>query len=317
MASSDQAALPRHAGAPDAALPGATEPGATEPGAALPGHALLLLAALAATAVAQGGYYPAGRIVALTLTIVAAVLAGRAGHRAGTGIWPVPVVYLVVACAGLALWTVADGLLHPGPAGGAGGGVPLLAGLGCLAAAATVVRHTGSAQIGTAQGGTAQSGSVDGGPGPRELFADAVVALGPLVAVPGWIGVAWHRPPWASVVEGLWRAGSTLTYANAAAALLAALCLLALARVIDRPGSLVRAGMAYLSLVGLAATMSRAGLVAFGVGLIPLVLLAGARGRWLVALQILPLLLGAAVALAGLAPSVPASAPARPLPAPI
>ena len=248
--------------------------------ASLPVHAMLLLAALAAGVVAQGDYYTPGRAAVVAVTVTAAGIAAWPSPRLRTGIWP-----LLAACAGLALWTVITALVHNGP----GGATPIVTGLVCLAGGAVVMQRTGAAQ--------------------REAFAVALIGVATLVAVAGWLGVAWHRTPWASVVEGrLWRAASTLTYANAAAALLAALSLLALACIAARPRSSVRVAAAYLSMVGLAATLSRAGAVAFGVGLVVLLVLTGLRTAW----QVLPALLGAAVALAGLAASMPASASAHP-----
>lgn len=64
------------------------------------------------------------------------------------------------------------------------------------------------------------------GTAERELLCTVTVGLGALAALAGWVGVAWHLSPWALVNGGLWRAAGTVTYANAAAGLLAPLALL-------------------------------------------------------------------------------------------
>src|SRR5436190_22468940 len=75
----------------------------------LPIQLLVLLAALAAGVVAQGGYYPPGRLV-VTGLVVAATLIAWWRHRT----WPGG-LWMVAAVAGaLALWA----LLRTIPAGG-------------------------------------------------------------------------------------------------------------------------------------------------------------------------------------------------------
>jgi hypothetical protein len=100
----------------------------------------------------------------------------------------------------------------------------------------------------------------------RQWCAEAMVGIGVLVGVSGWIGTAWRLPPLALASGGLWRATSTLTYANAAAALLASLSLLAIAILVARGPSLLWAFAVHLLLVGLGATLSRGGLLTFLVG---------------------------------------------------
>src|SRR2546429_293603 len=84
---------------------------------------------------------------------------------------------------------------------------------------------------------------------------------GGVAAATGWLGVAFHHTPWALVDQGLWRAASPLTYANATGALLAAGLLLALARQSIRPSPALAVASCVLT-TGLAATMSRGGLIA-------------------------------------------------------
>jgi O-antigen ligase len=144
--------------------------------------------------------------------------------------------------------------------------------------------------------------------GQRDALAAAVVVVGGLVAATGWVGVAWRVTPWALEDQGVWRAATTLTYANAAAGLLVPLALLAVARLAARPG--VPANLAvWLLLVGVGATLSRGGALALAVGAAVLATLLG-PGRTLRAAG--PPTLGAVVALAGLVPSMPASSPPRP-----
>ena len=99
----------------------------------------------------------------------------------------------------------------------------------------------------------------------RGQIAAGALALGALAALSGWAGVVLRASPWAHVDGGLWRAASTVTCANAAAAVMAALALLALGKLVTRPAPMVRLGAAGL-LVGLGATLSRAGIGSFVVG---------------------------------------------------
>src|SRR5690242_13288206 len=134
----------------------------------------LLIAALAAGTVAQGAYYPAGRILLIALVAVAVVLARV---RPSRRMWTVP-----IACAALAAWILVRGLT--------GGGVLLaVAAIATLAtfAAAVVVVATASAEA-------------------RERYAESLVWLGALVGVAAWAGVAWRIPRFVELVEHrLWR----------------------------------------------------------------------------------------------------------------
>lgn len=115
--------------------------------------------------------------------------------------------------------------------------------------------------------------------------------------------VVGHHEPWGFESPGLWRASSTLTYPNATAALLAVAGLAVRTR---DPGARWF-GVAVTALVtGLAATLSRAGLLGFCVGVVLLAVLLGWRPVLRAALAPLA---GAAVATAGLLPSVVGSDP--------
>jgi O-antigen ligase len=244
----------------------------------LPLHVLILVAALAAAILGQGAYYSAGQhVVALTLALaVIAALWTWPWTRCDAALGP------LVGCAVLAGWAVLSAALA-GRVGGARATAAMLIG---VAAVLVICRRSTPAQ--------------------RDALAGAAVAIGALAAATGWIGVAWRHMPWALPDEGLWRAATTFSYANAAAGLLVPLALLALAQRVARPRSqpLVLAGC--LLLVGVGATLSRGGVVALTIGLAVLAWLLG-PARLIRAVG--PCALGAVIALLGLAPSVPASRP--------
>src|SRR5262249_60489968 len=129
----------------------------------------------------------------------------------------------------------------------------------------------------------------------RESAAGALIAVGVVVSVTAWVGVAWRVPRFAVLVDHrLWRGASTLTYPNAAAAVLVPLALLVIALLAAQPRSVLRALTAYLLLVGVGTTLSRAGFLALLAGFVVLAFLAGIRATvWHAA----PSLLAAAVAL--------------------
>ena len=259
---------------------GLNQPDAMRPDAAtaLPLHLLVLVAALAAAILGQGGYYPTGqRLVAVTLALATiAALRTRPWTRADASLAP------LAAGAALAGWAVLSAAL-------AGNAVSARATVGMLAGVAAVIvicrRST---------------------PAQRDALAGAVVAIGALAALTGWVGVAWRHTPWALPDQGLWRAATTFSYANAAAGLLVPLAVLALARRVARPRSqgLVLGGC--LLLVGVGATLSRGGAVALAIGLVVLAWLLGPV-RLLRAAG--PCALGATLALLGLAPSMPVGRP--------
>ncbi|MEJ2856504.1 MULTISPECIES: O-antigen ligase family protein [unclassified Saccharothrix] len=229
---------------------------------ALPPHVLLLLGAIAAAVVAQGGYYLPGRVLSGALAGLALVLALRTTPLRGP---------LVSACGALALWALVRG----GMAGDIGSALPTVAAVGCFLAGAVVVR--------------------------QELCGDVLVWIGVGVAVTGWVAVVWRIPSWSVVADGLARASSTLTYPNAAAALLAAVAVYAV--VTGKHASVV-----CLLLVGLGATLSRAGVLALVVGLLVACVAAGPR---VVVKNVAAPLVGALVALAALAPSFQVARPAQ------
>lgn len=243
---------------------------------------LLLLMALAAAAFGQGAFFSTVQwcAVALIALAVAVAVAARvlpvADLRAG----------FVLAGLLLAAWALVRAAAAGTPAGGLGW---VLFGAG-TAAVVSVSRRLGAAS--------------------REMLLGGVLAVGVLVALTGWVGVALHMRPWGLPAQGLWRAGSTLTYANATAALLVPLTLVALARLTAMPRSAYLCVAATSLLTGAGATLSRAGAAALAVGLLVLCGVLGARA---LARAAAGPIAGAGVALFGLVPSLSATAPASPL----
>lgn len=247
-------------------------------------HTLMLLAAIAAGAVAQGGYYHSGRVLITVLVLIALAIALSAGSSppADLGVRSV-----VAASVALGLWALG----RSSTAGGSYLAVATAATLGCLVCALLVLRRTDH--------------------GERERCCHALIGIGAMVAICAWIGVAWRVRRFAVLVEGrVWRGGSTLTYPNATAALLSTLFLLAIALLVARPGSVYVQVVAYLLLVGLGATLSRAGLAALLAGLVVLVALVGVRAT---AARVAPTALGALIAFSALAGSFPAHSGPHPL----
>jgi O-antigen ligase len=246
----------------------------------LPLHALALIVALVVGVAAQGAYYGAGQQVVAVVLVLALFAALRVTPWSRDDALLPP----VWAGAALAAWAAVSAVI----AGDITAALPISALLaGVVVVLVAVRRLTG---------------------GQRDALAATVVVIGALTAATGWVGVVWRVTPWALEDQGLWRAATTLTYANAAAGLLVPLALLSVARRAARSGVPATVA-ACLLLVGVGATLSRGGALALAVGAAVLATLLG-PGRTLQAAG--PPILGAMVALAGLAPSMPASSPPRP-----
>jgi hypothetical protein len=243
---------------------------------------LLLLMALAAAALGQGAFFSTVRwfAVALIALALALALAARA----------LPVADLrggfVLAGLSLAIWALVRAAAAGTPPSGLGW---VLFGAG-TAAVVSVSRRLDAAS--------------------RETLLGGALAVGVVVAMTGWLGVSLHMRPWGLPSQGLWRAASTLTYANATAALLVPLALVALARLTAAPRSVPLTLAATSLLTGAGATLSRAGLAAFAAGLLVLCWILGARA---LARAAAGPVAGAGLALLGLVPSLRATTPARPL----
>ena len=252
-----------------------------QPVESLPLHALLLVVALVVAIAAQGAYYGTGQRTVAGVLLLALVTALRARPWSRDDALLPP----VWAGAALAGWAAVSAVV----AGDITAALPVIALLGGVVVVLLVIRRLTLGQ--------------------RDALAAAVVVIGVLAAVTGWVGVAWRVTPWALVDQGLWRAATTLTYANAAAGLLVPLALLAVARRAARAG-VPAAVAACLLLIGVGATLSRGGALALVVGTAVLATLLG-PGRTLRVAG--PPTLGAVVALAGLVPSMAASSPPRPV----
>ncbi|MDQ4132144.1 MAG: hypothetical protein M3179_02825, partial [Actinomycetota bacterium] len=241
----------------------------------LPVHAVLLIVALTAGVTGQGAYYAEGQRLMALLFAVALVFSLTVQPSSSITTWRGP----RRVAAALAAWVVVSGAVT-GHLAAAGSFVALIAGV-----LVVLVLCSRTA------------------PRQREALAGAVVALGALVALAGWVGVAWRITPWALEDQALWRAASPLTYANATAGFLAAAALVALGRLVRAPGRPLEAVAVCLLLMGVGATLSRAGLLSLALGIAVLCAVLGLRR---VVVGASGPVLGAAVALAGLAPSMPA-----------
>ncbi len=266
----------------DLAVPASFDPsaGPPEPVPGLPVANLLVISALAAAVFAQGGFYRTGQRMVLLLLAGAAIMTVFGKGRSSLVRGP-----LARASAAMAGWSLV---------------VAALAG-DWTAACSTVLILAGALVVAM----TCERLDTD----QREQLVLAVVGLGVLVALSGWVGVAWRMPPWGLPDQGLWRAATTLSYANAAAGLLAALALLSLGRAAAGPRSTPMAVANVVLLTGLGATLSRGGFVAFLAGGL---VLARVLGIGVLLRRAAAPVLGATVALAGLWPSIPVTAPARP-----
>ncbi len=241
---------------------------------------LLILASLAAAAVGHGGHYRrVAEVCGLLLAAAAVVLIARYRWEAVRAPrWALLGIGVMIACT--ALTGILDG--HPAEA---------LAPISLLAGLAVVVAGTALLDA----------------PSRRQL-ADLVLALGVFLAGTAWIGVAFHLEPLGHPDGGLWRAATTVTYANAAAAILGPLALWALARTTTSKSWPVRLAVVLL-VSGLCATLSRAGIVSFVVGLAALVLMLGFGALWRGGGLAL---VGGLITAATLAPGMPAGHHAEP-----
>lgn len=232
----------------------------------------MLFVALVYAAVDHGGFFRTGfRVV--VLLILAAVVLSLLGLPASARDLSAP----LLAVSALALWYLVSAVVADDVAGAA----PAVELLVSMAAVLVVVRRAT--------------------PRERELILYGILFVGLIVAISGWVGLVWRRTPLAiqdTCCGGIWRAASTITYANGAAAfltmcVLVALALLARARR-TRPLLLV----VFVLLLGLSATLSRGGWLGLLIGLVVLAALDGVRAF----LRGWPAFVGAAVAAAALLP---------------
>lgn len=237
-------------------------------------------AAVAYAALAQGGFYGRQAVTVLVLVAVAAVARVLTRRPVGRA------VAIAAACWVLfAGWALVSGLIHAD----VGAAVPTAA-VACGLAASALA----------ASGLLAES---------RRILLSVVLAVAAVVALSCWVGVALHLEPLALPSSGLWRASSTITYANATAAFLVVALVLAVTVV---PPGLLTNGLAAVLLLGLATTMSRAGALGLVVAAVVCAFLVRDVARWR---RFMPVLPAVAVAFVGLLPSLPVGGAAQPLPA--
>jgi O-antigen ligase len=241
--------------------------------------AALLVATIGVAAFAQGGFYVRGQIAA-GAALVAAVVAALPIRRATWRELRVP----LLAGSLLAAWTLVRGA-QAGSLAAAGRDVLLLVGLAMVLVVCHQIDRSG-----------------------RQLVLKGLLGVGAILAVAGWVGIVWRVDPWALPAEGLWRAASTLTYANATAAVLVPIALTGAAMLSKRPRPLSLVVVVTVLLTGVEATMSRAGAFALLVGVL---VLAVALGRSVISGLLAPAI-GSAVAFLGLLPSLPTAAEPRP-----
>jgi hypothetical protein len=258
-------------------------PDQTRAGQVVSWAGLLILMATAVGLLGQGAYYgPVQRFLGL-LVAAATLLTLVAWPPTGDDVRALP----LLPAAALAAWAVLDAVLLGQPAAGAAGMALLLAG---VVAVLFVGRRLGQED--------------------RDVLLLGVTGVGLVVALTGWLGVALRVGSLAWEGDGIWRASATLTYPNAAAAVLVPLALVGLARLARGPRSLPMVVAVTGLLAGVAATMSRAGAVALVAGLVVLAALAGPGRVLRVAAGPCT---GALVALAALVPSMLAAGQPRPL----
>jgi len=138
-------------------------------------------------------------------------------------------------------------------------------------------------------------------PTDRAQLADALVWLGAGVGLIGWWAVAVRWWPYALPDQGLWRAATTFTYANASAPFLVPLFLVA----VVRPGPVL---IPYALLVSVGATQSRGGVLALALGAVVLLAAVPKHDRATTFTRLAAAGAGAAVAVTALLPLTPLAA---------
>lgn len=193
-------------------------------------------AAIGFAALRHGGFYPSQLVTVVALVAVAALARATRWRR------PVPAP-IAVAAGSLALFAA-----WAGDAGTAA--VALTTAAALVSAAGLDERH-------------------------RRVLVAVVLAIAVVVAASCWIGIAFRVPPLALPSSGLWRAASTLTYANATAAFLVITLLLAVTAL---PVGIARTAVVAVLVLGLLTTMSRAGAIGLAAA-VAVLMLATARDR--------------------------------------
>lgn len=121
----------------------------------------------------------------------------------------------------------------------------------------------------------------------------ALTTIAVFIAATAIWGVATHSTPWGRITAGVWRGSSSLTYANAAAAVLGPVTLLATVRAAHTNNRWFAVAGVFTA-VGFASTQSRGGALAFVIVALGLVVHLGVRRT---ATTGLPMLLGVGIGL--------------------
>ena len=256
----------------EAVLGGRAEPRASGwPQALTPGP--LLVAGIAAAAFMQGGFLARGQIAVAALLAAAVVASLPISRRSIVGL-----EFTIAAGGLLAGWGVIRGAAA-GSAASASRQALMLAALGVVLMLCRNLDLPG-----------------------RCVLLSGLLGIGVIVALIGWMAVAWHLKPWAIPSAGLWRATSTLTYANAASAVLVPIALRGCTVVAAMVAPLAGAAGAFHAVLRSMPTFppARPGLavagLAAGLGLVA-VLVLYVRGRiawWLGLAVVAVLVIGAA-----------------------
>ena len=243
---------------------------------------LTFLGGVLYAALAQGAFYRHQAIAFWPVVIFAGVLAATAGIRR-TGarlslalVWHVPLLLSTVLSA-----VVADDV---------GAALPTIMTIVAVAAALVVGESMSAA-------------------GARRLL-DGLTGVALVVAATAIVGVVHRHEPWGRLVVDLWRGSSSLTYSNAAAALIVPALLVAISRLVREPGRPVGIVVAHLLVVGTAATASRGGALALAVGL---VLLAACVGVTRMIAVLTPVVAGSIISAAAVLSMAPVGVTRSPL----
>lgn len=196
--------------------------------------AAILAGLMVAATFRQGGFYPADAALVLVVSLVVAVglLASGPDRRA---------VAVAVAIGGLALWWLIRGLAQ----GRVGSFLPLGASMVAFVSAFLATRRLRATY--------------------RVLATQLVVAVGAVSAAAGLLATTARWYPLAMPAQNLWRLSTTLTYANAAGALLAVALLAGLG--LEQRARTTQL-MVCLCAAGLVATQSRGAVLGAIVGVV-------------------------------------------------
>ncbi len=142
----------------------------------------------------------------------------------------------------------------------------------------------------------------------RTVAVDASIVIAAIVAVTAIWGVATHSVPFGRITEGVWRGSSSITYSNAAAAMVGSVAVLTF-HLAATKGNRLHAVACTLMLAGFASTQSRGGALAL---LLFIVVTFVVLGPKMFARTAVSVAAGTAIASAPILFSAADSGPARP-----